>query len=58
MLRDAKNAEFKDQIYYALAGIEFNEGNEPKGIDTCTNVPFILQRIHAKKEWLMNVLAT
>ena len=33
MLRDAKNAEFKDQIYYALAGIEFNEGNEPKGID-------------------------
>ncbi len=33
MLRDAKNAEFKDQIYYALAGIEFNEGNEPKGIE-------------------------
>ncbi len=33
MLRDAKNAEFKDQIYYALAGIEFQEGNEPKGIE-------------------------
>jgi len=33
MLRDAKNAEYKDQIYYALAGIEFNEGNEPKGIE-------------------------
>lgn len=31
MLRDAKNAEYKDQIYYALAGIEFNEGNEEKG---------------------------
>lgn len=33
MLKDAKNAEFKDQIYYALAGIELNEGNEPKGIE-------------------------
>lgn len=33
MLRDAKNAEFKDQIYYALAGIEFNEGNEAKGVE-------------------------
>lgn len=33
MLRDAKNAEFKDQIYYALAGIEFKEGNEEKGIE-------------------------
>ena len=33
MLRDAKNAEYKDQIYYALAGIEFNEGNETKGIE-------------------------
>ena len=31
MLRDAKNAEFKDQIYYALAGIEFKDGNEDKG---------------------------
>lgn len=33
MLRDAKNAEYKDQIYYALAGIELNEGNEAKGIE-------------------------
>lgn len=33
MLKDAKNAEFKDQIYYALAGIEFNEGDEPKGVE-------------------------
>lgn len=33
MLRDAKNAEYKDQIYYALAGIEFNAGDEPKGIE-------------------------
>lgn len=32
MLRDAKNAEFKDQIYYALAGIELQEGNEEKGV--------------------------
>lgn len=28
MMKDAKNAEFKDQIYYALAGIEMREGNE------------------------------
>ena len=28
MLKDPKNAEFKDQIYYALAEIDFNEGNE------------------------------
>lgn len=32
MLRDAKNAEFKDQIYYALAGIEFSEGNDDQAI--------------------------
>lgn len=31
MLRDEKNAEFKDQIYYALAEIEFKSGNVPKG---------------------------
>ena len=31
MLRDAKNAEYKDQIYYALGEIEFKEGNEEKG---------------------------
>ena len=33
MLRDAKNAEFKDQIYFALAGIEFEDGNKEKGIE-------------------------
>lgn len=33
MLRDAKNAEFKDQIYFALAGIEFDDGNKDKGIE-------------------------
>ena len=32
MLKDAKNAEFKDQIYYAFAGIEFEEGNRDKGV--------------------------
>lgn len=30
MLKDAKNAEYKDQIYYALAGIELKEGTEVK----------------------------
>ncbi len=33
MLRDAKNAEYKDQIYYALAHIEFGKGNELKVIE-------------------------
>ena len=33
MLKDAKNAEFKDQIYYALAGIELKEQNELKGVE-------------------------
>ncbi len=33
MLKDAKNAEFKDQIYYALAGMEMREGNETKAIE-------------------------
>ena len=28
MLRDEKNAEFKDQIYYALAQIDKTNGNE------------------------------
>ncbi len=32
MLKDAKNAEFKDQIYYALAGIELNDGNEEQAV--------------------------
>lgn len=40
MLRDAKNAEYKDQIYYALADIEIKEGNEPKGIEHLTNCAF------------------
>lgn len=30
MLRDAKNAEFKDQIYYALADIEMKKGDIAK----------------------------
>ena len=33
MLRDQKNAEYKDQIYYALAEIAFQEGNKEKGIE-------------------------
>lgn len=33
MMKDEKNKEFFDQIYYALADIEFKEGNEEKGIE-------------------------
>ncbi|MFN3916427.1 MAG: tetratricopeptide repeat protein [Flavobacteriales bacterium] len=32
MLRDDKNKEFQDQIYYALAEIELRQNNRPKGI--------------------------
>ncbi len=40
MLRDGKNAEFKDQIYYALALIELKEGNEDKAMQELTNSAF------------------
>ncbi len=33
MLKDDKNEEYKDQIYYALAIIEQKEENEPKAIE-------------------------
>lgn len=33
MIKDEKNAEFLDQIYYALAELELKEGNEEKGIE-------------------------
>ncbi len=32
MLKDIKNEEYKDQIYYALAEIAFREGNKPAGV--------------------------
>ncbi len=32
MLREDKNAEYKDQIYFAMAMIAFKEGDEPEGI--------------------------
>jgi hypothetical protein len=40
MLKDAKNAEFKDQIYYALANIELSKGNEPKAVEYLTASAF------------------
>lgn len=40
MLRDAKNSEFKDQIYYTLGLIAQNEGDEPKAIERYTNSAF------------------
>ena len=33
MLRDSKNTEYQDQIYYALAEIELSEGNTNKAIE-------------------------
>jgi tetratricopeptide (TPR) repeat protein len=36
MLKDVKNSEFKDQIYYALADMELQKGNKNKGIEYLT----------------------
>lgn len=36
MLRDAKNSEFKDQIYYALAELELKNDNKAKGKEYLT----------------------
>lgn len=33
MLKDEKNEDYFDQIYYALAEMEFKEGNEEKGLE-------------------------
>lgn len=33
MIKDDKNADYLDQIYYALAELELKEGNEEKGIE-------------------------
>lgn len=33
MLRDARNDEYQDRIYYALASIEEKKGNEPEAVD-------------------------
>jgi tetratricopeptide (TPR) repeat protein len=40
MLRDAKNATYKDQIYYALAEIELQRSNQPKAFDYLTASAF------------------
>ncbi|HLU86940.1 MAG TPA: hypothetical protein VKZ44_04230, partial [Taishania sp.] len=40
MLRDAKNAEYKDQIYYTLALIDLRENNEEKAMENLTNAAF------------------
>ncbi len=40
MLRDAKNAEFKDQIYYALATIELKANDEPQAVEYLTQSAF------------------
>lgn len=40
MLRDAKNAPFKDQIYYALADIELQKNDEAKAFELLTKSAF------------------
>lgn len=40
LLRDAKNAEFKDQIYFTLAQMEQGEGNEQKAMEYYTKAAF------------------
>jgi TolA-binding protein len=36
MLKDEKNKEYFDQIYYALANIELSKGNKPKAVEYLT----------------------
>ena len=40
MLRDSKNAPYKDQIYYAKAVVELNRGNNPMAKSHLTNSAF------------------
>jgi hypothetical protein len=40
MLRDAKNATFKDQIYYAMAIMELSKGNKPLAKSHLTSSAF------------------
>lgn len=40
MLRDAKNAEYRDQIYYTLAELELRRGNEDMAMQHLTNSAF------------------
>lgn len=40
MLKDAKNAQYKDQIYYALADIELQHNNQPKAIEYLSKSAF------------------
>jgi len=40
LLKDPKNAEFKDQVYYTLGLIAKQEGDEPKTIENFTNSAF------------------
>lgn len=40
MLRDAKNATFKDQIYYAMALMELSKGNQPLAKSHLTSSAF------------------
>jgi tetratricopeptide (TPR) repeat protein len=49
MLRDEKNAEFKDQIYYTLGLISQNEGNENKAIERFTNSAFYSTKNNRQK---------
>tara|TARA_B100001287_G_scaffold276042_1_gene285532 strand:+ start:6768 stop:9395 length:2628 start_codon:yes stop_codon:yes gene_type:complete len=40
MLKDAKNAQYKDQIYYAMANLELNRGDKEMGINYLTECAF------------------
>lgn len=40
LLRDTKNAEFKDQVYYTLAQLSYNDGHIEKAIEHYTSSAF------------------
>ena len=49
MLKDPKNAEFKDQIYYALAEINFNEGDDEMALNNLHKSTFYSTKNNRQK---------
>ena len=49
MLRDAKNAEYRDQIYYTLAELELRRGNEDLAMQHLTNSAFYSSKNKSQK---------
>ena len=67
MLRDKKNIDFRDQIYYALANLLMREGNRDEGKDNYRlsvaasykkSVPACFVSYHAGKIFILKTRIT